>query len=85
MLQTAEGRTLVRYGPCVHEAPMTTHDRNRQIERELADRTRLTIRDEARDQFLTLLDRPITPISEKPELEALLRWPSVLEAGQPEP
>ncbi|HEX9774742.1 MAG TPA: DUF1778 domain-containing protein [Actinomycetota bacterium] len=50
-------------------------------EQVLADRTWFQLGDDARDRFLELLERPVTPISAKPELESLLKKPSVLEQG----
>lgn len=48
-------------------------------EQVLADRTWFQLGDDARDRLLELLERPVTPISAKPELESLLMKPSVLE------
>lgn len=63
---------------------MTTSERHPQAGRRLADRIRFSLPDEARDLFLEILDRPVKPISEKPELEALLWRRSVLEQGSAE-
>lgn len=48
-------------------------------QRTLADRRLFSLDDDRWNQFVQALDRPVTPLSEKPRLEKLLREPTILD------
>lgn len=48
-------------------------------QRTLTDRRIFSLPEESWNEFVRALDRPVTPLSEKPRLEKLLREPSVLD------
>jgi uncharacterized protein (DUF1778 family) len=50
-----------------------------RAEEVITDRRMYLLSDEQWEQFERILERPVTPLAEKPRLARLLRQPSVLE------
>ena len=79
---TAREKDIIREAAEIAHQDLSTFVRDtllQRAERVLADRREFFLPEDRWDAFMELLDRPASPLSDKPRLAKLLTTPSILE------